>query len=208
MRARTAGIPAPGSPACTVVRTPRRSRATPRSRAISARCSAYEGVQHTAVAPRVSMAASRCAESCPPPGIARAPRARAPSNPAQNPTNSPNENGKKMRSPGPRLAPRNTNPQQRAHHSHDSCVSSQRSGAPAVHGHDPAPDGRAFRENVLKDRDRGVPMRAELRGADEADLDDIADLRQQLVEQRQVAAALMGELRMQTQRGTDARRVP
>jgi hypothetical protein len=46
--------------------------------------------------------------------------------------NMPNENGKKTRSAGPTPAPRSTNPQQRAHQSHDSCVSSQRSGAPLV----------------------------------------------------------------------------
>ena len=39
------------------------------------------------------------------PGMARAPRARAPSKPAQKPTKSPNENGKKTRSPGPSPAP-------------------------------------------------------------------------------------------------------
>jgi hypothetical protein len=78
------------------------------------------------------MEASRVAESWPPPGIASAPSARAPSNPAQNPMKSPNENGKKTRSRGSTPAPLRTNPQQRAHHSHDSCVSSHRIGAPLV----------------------------------------------------------------------------
>ena len=58
--------------------------------------------------------------------------ARAPSKPAQNPTKRPNENGKKTRSWAPSPAPRSTKPQQRAHQSQDSCVSSQRSGAPLV----------------------------------------------------------------------------
>ena len=54
-------------------------------------------------------------------GIARAPRARAPSKPAQNPTKSPKENGKKTGRPGRGPRPRRTKPQQRAHHSQDSC---------------------------------------------------------------------------------------
>ena len=58
--------------------------------------------------------------------------ARALSKPAQNPTKSPNENGKNTRCPGPTPAPRHTAPQHRSHHSQDSAVSSQRSGAPDV----------------------------------------------------------------------------
>ena len=61
-----------------------------------------------------------------------APRTRAPSSPAQKPTKSPNENGKKSRSLGPSPAPRNTKAQQRAHHVHDASVSSQRIGGPVV----------------------------------------------------------------------------
>src|SRR5437867_10997877 len=64
----------------------------------------------------------------PAPGSTIAPRARAPSKPAQNPMKRPNENGKKTRSAGVMPAPESTNPQHRAHHSHDACVSSQRSG--------------------------------------------------------------------------------
>src|SRR5256884_3098955 len=81
---------------------------------------------------RFCIQASRVAESCPPPGIASAPSARAPSKPAQKPMKRPNENGKKTRSVGSSPSPRRTNPQQRAHHSHDSCVSSQRIGCPLV----------------------------------------------------------------------------
>src|SRR5213079_3060832 len=66
------------------------------------------------------------------PGIASAPRARAPSKPAQKPMKRPNENGKKTRSAGSTPAPRRTNAQHRAHHSHDSGVSSQRIGCPLV----------------------------------------------------------------------------
>ena len=88
---------------------------------------------HTsAVAPSACMAASRVAESAPPPGMASAPSARAPSKPAQKPMNSPNENGKYTRSAGPRPAPASTNRQQCTHQSHETCVSSQRSGAPVV----------------------------------------------------------------------------
>ena len=88
---------------------------------------------HTStVAPSACMVASRVGESWPPPGMASAPSARAPSKPAQKPTNNPNENGKNTRSPGPTPAPASTKPQQRAHHSHEACVSSQRSGAPLV----------------------------------------------------------------------------
>ena len=75
---------------------------------------------------------SRVGESWPPPGIASAPRARAPSNPAQKPMKSPKANGKKTRSPAVTPTPRKTASQQRAHHSQDSRVSSQRIGAPVV----------------------------------------------------------------------------
>src|SRR6266542_3669051 len=44
------------------------------------------------------MAARRCTESWPPPGMARHPRARAPSKPVQKPTKRPKENGKNTRS--------------------------------------------------------------------------------------------------------------
>jgi hypothetical protein len=64
--------------------------------------------------------------------MANAPRTRAPSSPAQKPTNRPNENGKKRRSLGPSPAARKTKAQQRAHHAHDASVSSHRIGGPVV----------------------------------------------------------------------------
>ena len=75
-------------------------RSIPRSRATCSRCSAYDGVQTSTVAPSDSIDARRVGESWPPPGIARAPSARAPSKPAQKPMKRPNENGKKTRSSG------------------------------------------------------------------------------------------------------------
>ena len=89
-------------------------------------------MQTSAVAPSSRIAWSRVGESWPPPGTAIAPITRAPSRPAQKPTKSPNENGKKRRSPGPSPAARNTMAQQRAHHVHDASVSSQRIGGPVV----------------------------------------------------------------------------
>ena len=64
--------------------------------------------------------------------MAIAPTARAPSSPAQKPTNRPNEKGKKSRSPGPSPAARNTKAHERAHQLQDASVSSQRIGGPVV----------------------------------------------------------------------------
>ena len=89
-------------------------------------------MQTRTVAPSASIDARRASESWPPPGIASAPSARAPSNPAQKPTKSPNENGKKTRSAGVTPAARSTKAQQRVHQSHDACVSSQRMGSALV----------------------------------------------------------------------------
>ena len=60
-RCRTAGMPAPGSPAWTVVRTPSAAGSTPWARATSARWSPYDGVQTSAVAPSSRIAWSRVA---------------------------------------------------------------------------------------------------------------------------------------------------
>jgi hypothetical protein len=79
--------------------------------------------------------------------------------------------------------------------------------APAVNSHDPAAGRGAVREDVLEDGDLALPVRTELRRAVEADLADVAHLRQQFVEKGQLALALMRELRVQAERSSDSRRI-
>ena len=134
IRFRVAGMLPPGSPAtisvCTVLSV--NGFRSPCEAATSASHSAYVGVQQTTEASIVSIRRSRRRLDMPPPGTHCAPMRDPASNASQKPRNGPNENGKKMRSPGPTCAARKTVFQQSSNHCQFRSVSHQRKGLPLV----------------------------------------------------------------------------
>src|SRR5216683_2078494 len=127
--ARVDGIDAPGSPAWIVLRTEPAEMFTPICSATLASRSAYVGVDSKTVAPTSSMLRTRCSLLIDPPETHSAPTRCAPPNADQNPMNGPNENAKKTRSEAVTPAAAYTcSAQILSHHSHESSVSSHRSG--------------------------------------------------------------------------------